>query len=399
MAAARKKAIKDRIDVIIPATPPWRFQKRSGATTTAEHTARKGLLKRLIEAGQLTTIKDLADDRITWEELRQAERDKRIGRDDLGADISLARLLWDGEGDDDQGAFAVTLPKMGKPGPAGIQTRKRYALVFDQLRTYGVAAGLSPKSQVRDLATTKWAALWAAMGDLSPASRNHVRRGVSAFLTQFLDNKHHPYRHKVCKALGANEDATAAARDIEPHEEWPVLMAALNEAVQPTAFVLAFTGMRIAEYLQLDDTSVRHGFITIPGYKDPAAIPEGYEDLVRQAIPCRLAPAPARPAGVYPGVQYDARYKKIYKAFKAAEVATGIKCTPHYLRHLYAAVGVDEAPTVHVQHALRHKTPAMTADYAKRRSAKQVSNAVAAVLGPAVGLMPAAPKRRPKKAG
>src|SRR5262245_50512351 len=199
MPAPKKRTLGDRIDIMIPDSPKWRFQKSVGDVDRHEANARRALLRRLIEMGQLGVVKALFENRTTWEALRQASRDNRLGNDDLGAELLLVKPLWN-DAAPDQGAFARTLLSMGKPGAAGEQTRKRYACVFDQLRGYGARAGLSGTSTVRDLATANWPALWAAMGDLSPASRNHVRSALSAFLSKFLNSKHHPFRHKVCQA-------------------------------------------------------------------------------------------------------------------------------------------------------------------------------------------------------
>jgi hypothetical protein len=91
-------------------------------------------------------------------------------------------------------------------------------------------------------------------------------------------------------------------------------------------------------------------------------------DAVRAAgHPLQHRPAPK----VHRGVQYDARYKRIWKAMRAASKATGIDWSPHYLRHLYAQLGDGQAAQVLVQQGLRHATGAMTAHYAKRKTTRK----------------------------
>lgn len=371
MTRAEKKTIKTRIDRTIPGV--GRFCKRTGAKTVAEHRARCALLERLIEADQIDVIIMLRDDLITWAELRQADRKKRLHSDALAADVALSRRLWD-QDENTPGAFATTLPRMGKTD----STRERYECAFGQLKVH--AADFLPGSaSVKDLGTVDWLVVRASMANLSPASRNGVRASVSAFLTVFLGDKFHPFRRDVMKAVGGREDENVAPREVTLAEFW-TLVGVMDDAVKPVAITLAGTGMRIGEFLACGETSTRRlPTIWIPDGKSGGAetvIAEHLIPFVRQAIPCRLAPAPA----VTRGVQYDARYKKIHKAFARASEATGIPFSPHYLRHLYAQLGTAELPDVLVQQGLRHKTPSMTRLYSKRRVTSQVAEVVGEAL-------------------
>jgi integrase len=308
----------------------------------------------------------------TWGELRQAQRKKRLHSDALAADVALSRPFWNVG--DVKGALALTLPRMGK-SPS---TRERYEVAFGQLRTHA-ADFLPGNAIVKDLRTVEWVEVWASMHALSPASRNRVRSALSAFLTVFLGDKYHPFRRDVVKAMGSMEDEATAPREVTLDEFWTVFEA-LDDAVKPSALLLAGTGMRIGEYLQCGETSIRRlPVIWIPNGKTGGAetsIADSLVPFARQAIPCRIAPAPK----VWRGVQYDARYKRLYKAFARASEATGIPCSPHYLRHLYAQLGTDSLPDVLVQQGLRHKTPAMTRMYSKRRITQQVANVVGKAL-------------------
>lgn len=371
MSPRDRRTIKTRIDRMIDGF--GRFQKRTGATTAGEHRARVALLDRLIEADQLEVIGMLSRDEITWTELRQAERKKRLHSDALAADVALSRPLWD-KGDV-AGAFSLTLPRMGRTG----SSRDRYEVAFVQLREH---AGdyLPAGSVVKDLKSVDWSAVRASMAALSPASRNRIRSAVSAFLTVFLGDKFHPFRRDVMRAIGAAEDETTAPRDVTLEEFWQ-LVNKMDDAVKPTAITLAGTGMRVGEYLKCDELSVRRlPRIWIPGGKTGGAetiIAEHLIPFVRQAIPCRLAPAPTRSDR---GVQFDARYKRIWKAFSDASAATGIPFSPHYLRHLYAQLATAELPDVLVQRGLRHKTTSMTRRYSDRRMTSQVAEVVGSAL-------------------
>lgn len=366
MTATERRTIKRRIDLMIPGI--GRFCMRSGATTMAEHRARIALLRRLIEADQLDVIRALQTGDITWAELRQAERKKRLHSDALAADIALARRLWDV--DNAPGAFSSALPRMGRTA----STRARYTLAFDQLRRC-CSDFLPGNAIVKDLKAVPWPDAFAALQHLSPASRNRVRSALSAFLTVFLGDKFHPFRRDVMRVLGGMEDEQAAPREITAAEFW-TLLDQMDDAVKPSFITLAASGMRVGEYLQCDEMSVRRlPTIWIPsgktGGRETSIAPE-LVPFVLQAIPCRVAKAPA----VWRGVQYDARYKRLYKAMAHASDTTGIPCSPHVLRHLYAQLGTDALPESLVQQGLGHATASMTGRYAKRRTTAKVAAAV-----------------------
>jgi integrase len=363
-AQRRAKTIKRRIDRSVPGI--GRVALRTGARTIAEHRARVALFDRLIEAGQIEAIRMKVDGEITWAELRQAQRKNRLHSDTLAADVALARNLWV--------AIAATLKRMGKTE----SSRTRYELAFAQLQRLAVDF-LPGNALVKDLKALEWPDVFLALHELSPASRNRVRSAVSAFLTVFLGDKFHPFRRGVMRAMGGMESEQTPPKEITVDEFWTNL-AATDEAVQPIILTLAGTGMRIGEYLLCDEFSARRlPVIWIPGGKTGAnetVIADALLPFARQAIPCNIAPRPK----VHRGVQYDARYKRIWKAMRAAAKATGVDWSPHYLRHLYAKLATDKLPQVLAQQGLRHATGAMTAHYAKRKTTAQVATVVSDAL-------------------
>lgn len=368
-----RPTIKQRIDREVPGI--GRVNLRTRARTTAEHNARKALFNRLVEADQLDVIRMLMRGEVSWIELRQAERKKRLHSDALAADVALARPLWD-RSEAEPGALTQTLPRMGKAE----SSRERYRVAFVQLRAHA-ADFLPAGASVKHLATVDWPAVWDDMraAELSAATRNRVRSSLSAFLTVFLGDKFHPFRREMMRLMGAFEDQTGQLRDITVDEFW-TNYAKLDDAIKPIALTLAGSGLRVGEYLQCTETSARRlPTIWFPNGKTGGGEVEIASDLVpfaRLAIPCRIAPAPK----VWKGVQYDARYRKIHRAFAAAAKATGIPWSPHYLRHLYAQLGIAKLPDVVVQKGLRHKTASMTRHYADRKVKAEVSEAVSSTL-------------------
>ncbi len=367
-----KRTIKQRIDRVIPGI--GRVVLRTGARDRKEHQARLRLFDRLVEAGQLEVVQMLVDGTVTWAELRQAERKKRLHSDALAADIAITRPLWDTE--TTSGAFTAMLPRMGRTESA----RTRYHVAFAQLHTFA-AHQLPATGMVKDLRTVAWPDVFAAMGELSPASRNRVRSSLSAFLTVFLGDKYHPFRRAVMKAMGPMEDERTAPREVTLEEFW-TLMGAVDEALIPSYLTLAASGMRVGEYLQCTEESIRRlPRIQIPGGKTgrgETSVAEALVPYVRQAIPCRIGPVPA----IWRGVQHDARYKRLWKGMAMASKATGIPCSPHYLRHLYAQIASEELPSVLVQQGLRQKSSRVTDQYTKRRTTDQVASVVGAALIP-----------------
>jgi integrase len=182
------------------------------------------------------------------------------------------------------------------------------------------------------------------------------------------------------KAIGGMEREATPPKEITVAEFW-MNLGATDEAVQPSILTLAGSGLRVGEFLQCDEFSARRlPVIWIPGGKTGAAetvIADALVPFARQAIPCNIAP---RPKGTWRGVQFDARYKRLWKAMRAASETTGIDWSPHYLRHLYAKLATDELPQVLAQQGLRHATGAMTAHYAKRKTTAQVANVVGKAL-------------------
>jgi integrase len=356
-----------QVDVVLPA-PVGRVCKAWGTADRKKRAERKQMLFDLVDYGQIDVLVAFRDGDRTWTDLLHAKRTKQLASASLATDLLLDRELW-GE----QGAIATTLAKMGKSQ----QSRQRYESSFTALE---VATGGRPVVRtVAGLLGLEWDEVWKQLARLSPASRNRMRSAVSAFLTVFLGDKYHPFRRQVVKAMGGKEEEGSAVPRTITLEEFVKLLKLLPEPVVPCVLTLAATGMRVAEYLQCREAELRRfPTIEIPGGKtgaDTVQVARWLEPYVRMAIPCALAPAP-KYEGSYPGVQFDARYKVLYREIRAASEKLGVACSPHYLRHLFAALAVQSTDPVRAQHALRHKTAGMTAHYAKEKDGQVVAEGV-----------------------
>lgn len=356
-----------QLDVVLP-KPIGRVCKAWGTDDRKKRSERKQLLFDLVDFGQIDVLVAFRDGDRTWTDLLHAKRTKQLASASLATDLLLDKELW-GE----QGAIATTLPKMAKSR----QSRDRYE---SAMRTFEQACGgRAVVRTVAGLLGLEWDEVWKTLAKLSPASRNRIRSTISAFLTVFVGDKYHPFRRSVVKAMGGKEEeGSAVPRTITLDEFWKIVKA-LPEPIVPCVVTMAATGMRAAEYLQCTAAHLRRfPTIEIPGGKtgsDTVQVARFLEPYVRSAIPCAIAPAP-KYSGVYPGVQFDRRYKVIYRELAAASKKTGVSCSPHYLRHLFAALAVQGTDPVRAQHALRHKTAGMTAHYAKEKTGQAVADAV-----------------------
>jgi integrase len=373
------------------AKPVGRIVRAWGVENKRLRQQRASILQELADHGQEEVLLAFKDRRLGWADVLRAKRQNRIASANLAVDLALHRLLWDGRKGRKKvpGALSLTLPKMGKTQ----STRDRYESAFKNLRE--AAGDFLPDdaivSALGAMTAEHWDAVWSDMQELSPATRNRVRSAVSRFLSLFLADKYHPTRRTVMQRMGSFEkEKRGEPRTITLDEFWR-LMEALppdtREVLEPCYITLAASGMRIGEYLQCGTESLRRfPTIAVPDGKGGArdvAVAVELEDIVRQALPCRIAPAPAEWLNGeenYPGVQFDARYNRLYDALAAASKTTGIAASPHYLRHLFGALAVKTTNQVSAQHALGHETPGMTAHYAKEKTTQAVGAAVGAAL-------------------
>jgi integrase len=375
--------------------PVGRIVKAWGVSQKRLRQSRAALVEELNDHGQEEVLLAFKSGRYKWADLLRAKRQGRIDSPNLAVDLTLDRPLWPGLWDERKpGALASILPRMGATD--GARARYKSAL----LNLQSAAADFLPDGALvqalGQMSEEDWRTVWEELATLSAASRNRVRSAVSRFLSLFLNDKYHPFRRELMRRMGAFEkEGSAEPRTIELAEFWTLMDALpsdVREPLLPCYVTLAATGMRVSEYLQCGADALRQ-FPTIaaPGGKTGArsvAVAPELEAVIRAAIPCAIAALPepwASSRGLktpepYPGVQYDARYGRLYAALRAAAKATGIPASPHYLRHLFGALAVDETNQVFAQHALGHETPGMTAHYAKRKTTREVGAKVGAAL-------------------
>lgn len=328
-----------------------RIAVASGAHTAAEFAKRNALLTRLYDQGRLDLLRAIQAGTLTVTVVYAADRARQL--DSLiGERAALGRPFWSAV----HGWLAT------RPGPTG----RRYAVSFAAVERARV---LAPTAAVEALARVDWPALRAAWAP-SPASWNHLRRALSAFLTTHLGDKLHPFRQQVLRAFGKLEREVARVPDLSPDLFWRIVRAAPPH-VQPAFVSLVATGLRVGEYLRLAETDLypHTCAVRVPGTKTAASaatvrVNQQLWPWVAAAVPSPLA------------------YKWLRTHWKRACRAVGVPdLRLHDLRHAHGQWSVNAGvPEAAVQASLRHSSGAMTRRYTLQKDRGTVADALAGVL-------------------
>lgn len=391
------------------------------ARTKRDHERRVVLFDELVEDAQIGVLQALLDGRITWEELLELKRAKKLVGSEILGNLALQRPLFAaGDAGERKSAVTETLPSMGKAK----KTRERYATSFATLEQQAVVAWAHAPARVADLLTLDWTTLrdwWVRPVAEGGAGRstsdwNNLARAVSAFLTKYLGRETHEFRLDVVKAIPRFEDEERVP-DLTP-ERFRAILAEVPEHVRPVFVTLLLTGMRVrTEYLRADpDEHLLPATcqVKIPGANTKtkktrhvavapdmwpwivAAIPApiGYVQLRRHWVRACLKVGAGRmvPTGRTKRVRVKRAvgdYLKKGEQHRYAEVPQlryrGLWL--HDLRHALGQWAEDAGvPLTDIQQQLGHAVLSMTARYSRRGATKRAAKAV----GDALGLAPRA---------
>lgn len=348
-----------------------RIRCSAGTRSLREFRARDAVLTKLFKTGQLEVLRAFRDRQLTIEQLVQQDLHGR-GGESLEL-IEARRPLW--------ATIDATLPLMGRTTGA----RARYALSFRQLRARGV---LAEAATIADLQRVRWAAVAAAWPS-GPADFNRLRAAVSRLLTLVLRDKYAPLRRAVVAAMPRLKEPEGRVPDVTPAQFLAVLEqleAAGDDDVRGAVMVMILTGMRVGEYLWLDETHLQPATrrVRIPseegnktGGRTIAIAEEDWGWLVA-AVPFARRPLPA----VRVRTGQDRRYARIMAAWKRACAAVGLADVwIHDIRHCMAQ-WADEAgvPLGSIAGVLGHKDPKTTLRYTRMAAAARATGAVGQVL-------------------
>lgn len=312
------------------------------------------MLTELHEDGYTDVLRGIKNRSWTLQEVYQAKRTGCLPY--LASELVLLRNLWN--------AVAEWMPQSApKEGSC-----KRYEVSFTSLKRSGV---LPPTARVADLRCVDWIALkrrWKG----GPADWNRMRAAVSRFLTVTLGDKYHPCRREVMNTFPRAKEPSGRVPDLSPESLWKIVRAAPDH-VQPAYVTLAVTGMRVGEYLDLEETDLlpHTRSVRVPGTKTAAS-----NDVIRIGPKAwkwvkRAVPAPVR-------------YKWLYTHWKRACEAEGVTgLTLHDLRHFYGQQLIEAGRSeVSVQSGLRHADARTTRRYTRQKDRGENARTMDAIVFP-----------------
>jgi len=338
-----------RLDRVYPA-PVGRLALASGATTKAAYRNVVACLDRLAERGRLDLLTALKARNITIAQVLDADR-REVLDSLLAADNTP---LWP--------AVEAWLG----PAAARTPTMRRYGNSWDKLRRVGVLRADAAVSGLESIDWAKLAQSWPG----SAADWNHLRRGVSRFLTVALGDTFHPLRRAILKLLPVKPEAERVP-DLDAGTFWKAAQAA-PEHLRAAFVAIVALGLRLGEYLRLRPEHLHPitSSVSVPGTKTAGAAAVLRVDPALWAWIVRAVPCPVTETAVR-------------RAWKKALRAVGADPTlrVHDLRHLTAQLLVEAGRSeASVQGTMRHRTAGMTRRYAKQRDHGENATTLARVL-------------------
>lgn len=354
-------------------------QLATRARTQREHERRVVTFDELCDDSQLGVIRALIAGDVTWGEVIEARRQGKLRGAGVLTTIALEKEL--------AAAIDATLSKMGR----GAATRRRYRVTAEQVKralakesALWWPEGTAPLTFcVKHLSGVQWSSLKAHwLLERSAADWNHVRRMLSAFLSKFLGQKHHPFATEV-RALIPIEHEEARVPDLTPSLFWLIFDKA-SEHVRPAFITILLTGARVrTEYLRMTEAHLmpQRCAVRLPGTKTDlsqrvVAIPEEYWPWVESGVPSPLG------------------YKWLRMQWMRACVAAGagawtdpenengyVGLQMRDLRHALGQWASDaNVPLDRIMDTLGHTNPAMTARYTRVSASNQVARAAGDAL-------------------
>ena len=312
------------------------------------------MLTELYEDGYLDVLRGIRDHRWSLQEVYQARRTGRLSY--IESELVLTRNLWD-------------VVRAWEPQSAPSEgTRKRYGVSFAALERSGV---LDSSASVGEMRSVEWQSLQRQWHG-GPADWNRLRSAVSRFLSMSLGDKYHPFRREIMRKFPRARESAGRVPDLSAELFWAIVNEA-PEHVRPCFVALAATGLRVGEYLALED---HHLLPTLEALRVPGTKTPGSDDTVRVGKEAwkwlkRAVPSP---------VQY--KWLRIHWR-RACEAAGAQDLRLHDLRHFYGQSLIDRGRSeVSVQHGLRHTDPMMTRRYTRQKDRGENASEMDEILFP-----------------
>jgi integrase len=357
------------------------------AKTEREHQRRVVMFDALVEDSQVEVLRALIEGRVSWEELRDAQRRKDLQGTSILATVALERPLV--------AAVAETVPKMGKAQA----TTDRYEDSLNALIAQTLVPWPREPMRVKDLVDVAWpklAALWVAPKAEGGAGKssgdwNRLVAAVSRFLSIYLadpkrqpkGNKYHPFRLELMAKIEKLAEVERVP-DLTP-DVFTAIVRKLPEHIRPCVYTLLLTGFRDrSEYLRCTEEN-----------KMPATTQVRIYD--RKTHKWRvIAIDPEFWPWVDAGIPSPVQYKALRRYWIQACIAVGVGARPvdadgtvgeyrglrmHDLRHALGQWTHDAGvPLSQIKEQLRHATLAMSERYSRTTSTRRVAQAMGDIL-------------------
>jgi integrase len=327
-----------------------RIRKSLGTKSRRLFYQRVALLRKVEKREGYEILRAFKDDKITIEQLVEADLAER-----LGASLDVVKLslpLWD--------EVERTLRRMAR----GHATRQRYARSLRALQRKG-KQWLGDNARVSDLELVEWNELHDEWGE-SATDWMHLRRAVSRFLSRYLD-LYHPFRRRVMLEI-----PTATVHPRQPDitlDIFEEVVAKIPEHLRKAYWAILVLGVRDgSEYVWItrEDLIQATHVVKVPGSKNRQSFAEIEVDVRWWPLITSAIPSPARLRWL----------QDVWK--KACDDSGHPGLHIHDLRHLHGQLALDEGVLESdVQSSYRHKSPGQTRTYVLRNASGRVSAALA----------------------
>lgn len=320
---------------------------------------REGLLSKLYEAGDLSTLERFQNGEITIQEIIAFDKLGKLGT--IGRDIVATRPLWK--------TWEEMIPSMrtGKNKPLSPQSIASYTGSMKRLKALNLP-GLGEDAQILNLTRVDWSQAHDAWTD-SAAAWNHMGRALSRFLTLVLDDKQHPIRREVMKRFPKMDEHPRQSS--LTRMQFYRILDMLPFRWRSYFVVLAVTGLRIGELVALKPEDLDHDahMIRVRDAKTkagvrPVFVAEAFWPYVRAAIPVPVT------------------HWHLRELWNSAVDRAQLKdIRIHDLRH-FAAQQLSDAkvPEASIQAVLGHADADMTRMYSMQTARKETAEVMAEIF-------------------
>jgi integrase len=340
-----------RVDRRVPGV--GRITASVGSGKPTDLASANAIITKLAERGQLDVLRALKAGRVTFGELRDADR-----RDKLSTTADQLTLRQ---------PFLVAARRAIDAMRCDAVTQDYYRAGLRLLESQGI---VTPATRVADLPAVDWRAI-AKAWPLSDSSWEKMARAVSTTLTHLTAGKHSPLRAEVM-GLIPRRAYIPRMPSLTP-DQFHAAVAVLPEPYRPVLWSFLMTGLRKGELWRVrpEDLTPGNRSVHVRGTKTKGS---------RRVL--ELGPEAFRVLQAAVPIPFTDR--AVLDAWHRACDAVGAPHTTlHDLRHCFGQWSLDAGvPDADVQMFLGHTTPFMTRLYRQRAARRATAMAVENIMVP-----------------